>query len=88
MAIQNEASKEDRSDEKLQQLNNDLRQCYATVMQNTNMMAYNEAKDAMDELLQRINAIITQSAEGGDPDTVDYEPHSCGGNCGSCGGCH
>ena len=88
MAIQNEAAKENRSDEKLQQLNTELRQCYATVMQNPNMIAYNEAKDAMDALLQRINAIITQSAEGGDPDTADYEESSCGGNCASCGGCH
>ena len=88
MAIQNEAAKENRSDEKLQQLNTELRQCYATVMQNPNMIAYNEAKDAMDALIQRINAIITQSAEGGDPDTADYDPSSCGGDCGSCAGCH
>lgn len=88
MAIQNEASKENRSDEKLQQLNADLRQSYETVMQNPNMIAYNEAKDALDALLQRINAIISQCAEGGDPDTADYDPNSCGGNCGSCSGCH
>ena len=88
MAIQNEAAKENRSDEKLQQLNTELRQCYATVMQNPNVIAYNEAKDAMDALIQRINAIITQPAEGGDPDTADYDPSSCGGDCGSCAGCH
>ena len=88
MSLSNEAQKEQSDEQKIQQLNTELRQCYATVMQNPNMIAYNEAKDAMDALLQRINAIITQSAEGGDPDTADYDPSSCGGDCGSCAGCH
>lgn len=87
IAINNEAQKEDRSDEKLQQLNQQLRECYATIMQNPNMNAYNEAKQELDALLKRVNAIIMQSAEGEDPETTDYV-ESCGGNCGSCGGCH
>lgn len=87
MAINNEAQKEDRSEEKLQKLNEELRACYASVMQNENMAAYNVAKTEMDELLKRVNAIIMQSAEGEDPETTDYQ-ESCGGNCGSCGGCH
>ena len=45
------------------------------------------AKQEMDTLLKRVNAIIMQSAEGEDPETTDYV-ESCGGDCGSCGGCH
>ncbi|MCI9272779.1 MAG: YlbF family regulator [Clostridiales bacterium] len=87
MAINNEAQKENRDEEKLQKLNQELRECYSTVMQNPNMIAYQAAKQEMEDLLKRVNAIIMQSAEGEDPETTDYV-ESCGGNCGSCGGCH
>lgn len=88
MAINNEAQKEDRDEDKLKELNDDLRNIYAQIMQNPNMTAYNEAKTELDTLVQRATAIISMSAEGEDPDTCDYEASSCGGNCASCGGCH
>lgn len=88
MAINNEVSKEDRNEENVKKLNDELRHVYAQIMQNPNMTAYNEAKNQIDALLQRISAIITQSAEGEDPETADYQEHSCGGECSSCGGCH
>ncbi len=88
MAINSEAQKEPQDQEKMQALNQELRAVYAQIMQNSNMAAYNKAKDELDALLKRVNAIITQSAEGTDPETADYEESSCGGNCSSCGGCH
>ena len=57
MAINNEAAKENRDEAKLQQLNSELRETYAKVMQNKNMNAYNEAKELMDNMLKRINAL-------------------------------
>lgn len=87
MSINNEAQKSDRNDEKLQQLNVELREVYAKIMQNENMTAYNNAKEELDTLLQRVLAIISQSANGEDPETTDYTP-SCTGSCSSCGGCH
>ena len=54
MAINNEAAKENRDEAKLQQLNSELRETYAKVMQNKNMNAYNEAKELMDNMLKRI----------------------------------
>ncbi len=86
MAIQNEGAKQDRSEEKLQQYNAELRHCYAEIMKNPNMTAYNAAKEEMDALLQRIQAILTLSAQGEDPNTADYTP-SCGGDCSGCAGC-
>lgn len=89
MAINNEAQKTEQDADKMQVLNQDLRHVYAQIMQNPNMTAYNQAKEEMDALLQRVSAIIGQSADGEDPETTDYEqPSSCGGDCGSCGGCH
>ena len=88
MAINNEAAKDDRDETKLQQLNSELRDTYAKVMQNKNMIAYNEAKELMDNMLKRINAIICISAEGGDPEIADLTEEACGGSCSSCAGCH
>ena len=88
MAINNEASKPEHDDAKIQQLNTELRASYVNIMKNKNMAAYQVAKGELDQLMERVNAIISLSAEGEDPDTADYEPHACGGDCGSCGGCH
>ena len=88
MAINNEASKENRDEEKLQRFNTELREVYMQIMQNPNMIAYNHAKESMDALLKRVNAIITLSAQGEDPETADLTEESCGGSCASCAGCH
>ena len=88
LSSNNEAAKDDRDEAKLQQLNSELRETYAKVMQNKNMNAYNEAKELMDNMLKRINAIISISAEGGDPEIADLTEDSCGGSCSSCAGCH
>jgi cell fate (sporulation/competence/biofilm development) regulator YlbF (YheA/YmcA/DUF963 family) len=89
MAINNETQKEEQDNDKMQALNQELRAVYAKIMQNPNMIAYNTAKEAMDALLQRVSAIIGQSADGEDPETTDYEEQSsCGGDCSGCGGCH
>lgn len=89
LAISNEAGTNTPDNEKMQALNTELRAVYAEIMSNEHMKAYDNAKSALDELLQRVNAIISQSAEGENPDTADFDASaSCGGNCSSCGGCH
>ena len=87
MAINNEASKAEQDQEKLQALNQEMRAIYAKIMQNENMMAYNQAKDEFDHIFNRVSAIITNSASGDDPDTTDLA-ESCTGSCSTCGGCH
>lgn len=87
MAISNEASKADRSEEKLQELNKEMRGIYSQIMQNENMAVYTAAKQEMDLKLQRVIAIINNSAQGENPETTDYSP-SCTGSCETCGGCH
>ena len=88
MTINNEAQKPERDEEKLQKLNDELRTVYAEIMQNGNMTGYNTAKSELDALVQRVTAIVTLCADGENPDTCDYDAASCGGDCGSCGGCH
>lgn len=87
MAISNEASKADRDDTKLEELNREMRHLYAEIMQNENMAKFNTAKQEFETKLQRVLAIINNSAEGEDPETTDYTS-SCTGSCSTCGGCH
>ncbi len=87
MAINNEACKEDRDEDKLRALNEEMRSLYSKIMSNENMTAYNNSKTELDTVLQRVLAIITQSAEGEDPDTTDFSA-SCTHDCSTCGGCH
>ncbi len=86
MAINQEAQNPERSEEKLAELNTELRGVYASIMQNENMQTYNVAKGEIDMLLQRVTTIISLSAEGQDPETADFDPASCGGDCSGCGG--
>ena len=88
MMINNEAQKDDRSEDLLRQYNDELRAIYAEIMQNPNMQAYNNAKNELDALVQRVTAIIGMCAEGQDPETADIDLSACSGNCASCGGCH
>lgn len=87
MSINNEACKEERDEDKLNTLNNEMRELYTTIMSNEHMQAYNDAKTQFDTVLQRVLAIITQSAEGEDPDTTDFS-NDCTHDCSTCGGCH
>ncbi|MBE6763591.1 MAG: YlbF family regulator [Ruminococcaceae bacterium] len=87
MALATESEKDEPDEEKLHKLDADLHEVYSRVMANESMQAYNTARIAIDQLLNGIQRILTLSAQGEDPHSIDTE-HSCGGNCGSCGGCH
>lgn len=81
---------EDEQDKELMsKLDSEMHDIYGKIMSNENMNAYNDAKEAMDKLLNSINFIITMAANGEDPMTCPEEqPQSCSGSCASCGGCH
>lgn len=87
LAINNEAGSGSPDSEKMKTLNAELRAVYAKIMQNGHMQAYDAAKQEFDQLMQRVTAILTQSADGEDPETADYTA-SCGGDCSGCAGCH
>jgi len=89
MAVSTEECKEDgeRDTEKLRQLNTDMRALYAQVMANEHMMAYNQARTELDELVNKIHMAINLAAAGQDPAMAAQESN-CSGNCSTCGGCH
>ena len=87
IAIDNEAQKEDRNEEAVRKLNEELREIYGRIMENESMARYNEAKNAFDSLFQEILGILSLCSQGQDPATCVYDPAVCGGNCAGCSGC-
>ncbi len=87
LEMNNEMQKPERDDEKLQALNEELQKIYTEVMGNASMMEFNIAKQEMDEIMQKVNAILTMCVNGEDPETCEI-PTGCSGSCSSCGGCH
>ena len=86
LEINEEQFKKDKDQDKLNKLNTEMREVYSNIMANEHMIAYNDAKGEFDKVMNRVNAIISQSAEGKDPETADYD-ESCTGSCATCGGC-
>lgn len=86
MNLDSELSKDEKDDEKVKELNAALRSAYDEIMSNPKMVAFNEAKGAVDTMLSQINTIIMMSVQGADPETCEI--NSCAGDCSSCGGCH
>ncbi|MCD7846868.1 MAG: YlbF family regulator [Oscillospiraceae bacterium] len=85
--LNNEVSKAERDENKIEELKTSVGDLYSSIMKNEHMSAYNDAKNEMDELLRQITTIINMSANGEDPETCDMN-YGCTGNCASCGGCH
>ena len=86
LAINTENAKVQKDPEKLKQLNTEMQKAYSDIMSNANMIAYNEAKQAYDQLTGRILTIIQNCVAGEDPETTDVSA-GCSGSCSTCGGC-
>lgn len=88
MNLDQEMAKDEKDEAKVNELNSELRAIYSRIMSGKAMLEYNTAKAGLDSLLNDVNSIIMQCAEGADPSTVEPETHECTGSCASCGGCH
>lgn len=84
--LSEEMAKEDREEAKIQRLDAEIREIYTEAMENENMKAYREAKDELDRLVSQMVTILTASARGEDPDSV--QESGCGSSCAGCAGCH
>ena len=86
MQLEMSKEPEQQDKDKLQQMNKDLQESYEKVMGNANMANFAIVKSAVDQMLQEVNGIIGLCCDGEDPETC--QPHSCGSDCSTCGGCH
>jgi cell fate (sporulation/competence/biofilm development) regulator YlbF (YheA/YmcA/DUF963 family) len=85
MNLDTELSKSDKNDETIKELNARIKTLYSEIMTDPQMTKYEEAKNALEELIGQVNTIIEVSVNGGDPLTCDLT--SCTHDCRTCGGC-
>ena len=85
MSYQHEANKDDANEEKLQAYDKEFTDVYRQVMANSNMQAFEKAKEELDAMMKEITGILSLCAQGEDPEKCEYAP-ACSGNCASCGG--
>lgn len=86
--MERSSTTENSEDGKLKELEEKLTTQYNTIMANENMIAFSQAKQQMDMMMQQLDAIITLCANGEDPETCHPDLSNCTGDCGTCGGCH
>ena len=87
MELEKAVSDENKDDELVKKLNEELREIYGKVMASPSMVEYNTAKAMLDQLVNEINTIISKSLDGEDPATCETHD-ACTGSCATCGGCH
>ena len=87
---QQEAAKGEEADEKvMENYGKEFEELYRSVMLNGNMVKFEAAKTAIDDMMNEIMGILALCIDGQDPATCEPKhEHSCGGSCESCGGCH
>lgn len=90
LSYQNEAAKGEEADQsKLEGFGTEFEKLYREVMLNANMAKFEQAKTAIDDMMNEIMSILALCIDGQDPATCEPEHnHECGGECSSCGGCH
>lgn len=84
--LNQEAARPDKDQDKLNKLNEDIRDMYREIMENPNMIAFNEAKQEIDNMMNFINQILVLSVNGEDPDCIEQQS-GCTGSCSTCAGC-
>ena len=88
ITLSQEVQKSEKNEERINQLNTEVRSLYKAIMANPSMLAYNTTKNELDRVLNFIQQIVVYSANGEDPFTIQEETEGCTGSCSSCSGCH
>lgn len=90
MSYQHEANQENPNEQKLNAYNQEFQGIYAQIMSNEHMKAYEEARQAVDDMMNYLTGILALCVQGEDPETCDphAHEHNCGGECSECSGCH
>lgn len=87
MELEKAVGEENKDEEKVKTLNEELRKLYGEIMSSKSMVEYNTAKALLDQMMNEVNTIIAKSLDGEDPATCEADA-GCTGSCSTCGGCH
>ncbi|MCR4925155.1 MAG: YlbF family regulator [Clostridiales bacterium] len=85
-----EMQKETPDKDKVSGFDKEFREIYTQVMANKNMQNYENARHAIDDMMNYLIGILSLSVNGEDPATCEPHQHDegCSCDCSSCGGCH
>lgn len=87
MELEKAVEAENKDDEVVKKLNDELRTVYGEIMSSAAMVEYNTAKALVDQMMSEVNVILSKTLDGEDPETCEVE-NACTGSCSTCGGCH
>lgn len=87
MELEKAAGEEEKNEEAIKTLNEELRTIYGEIMSSGSMVEYNTAKAMLDQMMNEVNIVLSKSLDGEDPETLTVES-GCTGSCSTCGGCH
>ncbi len=87
MELEKAAGEENKDEEAVKTLNEELRTIYGEIMSSAAMVEYNTAKALLDQMMNEVNIVLSKSLDGEDPETLTVES-GCTGSCSTCGGCH
>lgn len=82
-----ELRNEERDDEKIIELDGQIKEKYQEIMQNKTVQELNASQNDMQMIINYINKIISGSAMGEDPEKIDYIAACSPDSCASCSGC-
>ncbi len=57
-------------------------------MENKTVEAYLDAQSAFNEILTKVNSVISYCVQGEEQNMATSSSGSCSGNCSGCAGCH
>ena len=81
MVYEQESAKDEKDTLLLDQIQKRMDDLYGEITENDVMKRYVAAEDGVNTLFGEINRILQSFV-------IPEEEHSCGGDCGHCGGCH
>lgn len=76
-----EASEPGISNERMQEIRNEMEKEIDKLNQNKNIAEFMEAMQAFNDMMEQVNGIVGSYI-------APPQEDGCSGNCGSCGGCH
>lgn len=74
--------------ESLQLFQKEMKEAMDKLMENKTVKEYLEAKSAFNDILTKVNSIISFCVQGEEQDLAAEASGGCSGNCSSCSACH
>lgn len=81
-------NEENQDQQKINNLNSELRAQYENIMKNSHMIEYNLASQELSAIMNQVNGILSMTINGENPNTCDPTINCGSGDCASCSGCN